>query len=574
VFEAYTYIGAADPDAGLGAVGDTYLNETAGTSWVKGAGGWVQAVTTPESSVSNLVADLAARTKKADVVVNVRDFGAVPGQNIDAALLAAVAAAAAERAVATDVVEVLVPRGRYLITNPTIATPWVRLRGQGATLLKNANGPALTINAQGVELIHLHIDGNAANFTGPTITCQSCADLKVRFNRILNGRLTSPLILFSTANQARREIAFNHLEIDGQPQTLGVFDTSIDGGAGAPDMLVIGNWTRGCPIDARGANNLFLAVNVCSRILYDATSNKVMALGNRIATSGTDLTILGSNHTFRANEVNATPGDIVLGVGATNCEIDQSHTTGGGGAAGRVLDKSGTVTNSVEGRALVPGARVSHGVDQDTTSAVFLWLAFNTERYDRGSCHDTAVTNGRLYFPEPGRYFVWGGVAFTSNATGTRILRIRKNGNDDLAYQQVGAAPTAATRLSVSTEDEFAGPSALTGDTTNGSPNVTNVAVTAGSRAPTVGQAISGAGIPNGARIGSIAGSTYGLVDDNGAAVNATATAAGVALTSKDYVELSAYQDSGAAVGAVKVVSGASYSPVFGIGYRAARANA
>lgn len=70
-----------------------------------------------------------------------------------------------------------------------------------------------------------------------------------------------------------------------------------------------------------------------------------------------------------------------------------------------------------------------------------------------------------------------------------------------------------------------------TADTTSGSPNLTNVASTGAGWSN--GSPISGPGIPAGAFIGSGAGtSTMGLVDSAGAALNATATATGVAIAS------------------------------------------
>lgn len=70
-----------------------------------------------------------------------------------------------------------------------------------------------------------------------------------------------------------------------------------------------------------------------------------------------------------------------------------------------------------------------------------------------------------------------------------------------------------------------------TGDTTNGSPTITNVASVTNAR---VGKSITGTGIPANTYIGSIGATTIGLVDAAGVAVNATATNAGVTLTMAD----------------------------------------
>lgn len=74
--------------------------------------------------------------------------------------------------------------------------------------------------------------------------------------------------------------------------------------------------------------------------------------------------------------------------------------------------------------------------------------------------------------------------------------------------------------------------STATGDTTNGSSTITNVATTGGTAPLKVGMYVTGAGIPASTKIATVSGTSITLVNGNTlVAATATATATGVALT-------------------------------------------
>lgn len=93
-----------------------------------------------------------------------------------------------------------------------------------------------------------------------------------------------------------------------------------------------------------------------------------------------------------------------------------------------------------------------------------------------------------------------------------------------------------------------------TGNTTSGQPTVTGVATTTG--AFTVGQDITGPGIPANTVIKSISGTTITLGSRTGTNVNATATAAGVALTATLGTTFAWNHNAWRALGAVPIVAG------------------
>lgn len=67
------------------------------------------------------------------------------------------------------------------------------------------------------------------------------------------------------------------------------------------------------------------------------------------------------------------------------------------------------------------GARVYHSTTQSIGSGSSTTVAFNTEDYDSGGCHD-AGTNTRLVAPVTGRYSIKASIAWQSNTAGVRNI--------------------------------------------------------------------------------------------------------------------------------------------------------
>lgn len=69
-------------------------------------------------------------------------------------------------------------------------------------------------------------------------------------------------------------------------------------------------------------------------------------------------------------------------------------------------------------------------------------IQFDTESYDRGNSHSVSTNTTRLTVPVggAGRWHFIGQVAFTSNAVGLRLIRVKKNGATVIARRLVQAA--------------------------------------------------------------------------------------------------------------------------------------
>jgi hypothetical protein len=486
-----------------------------------------------------------------------------------AAFTAAVAAAAAARVAATDRVEVFFPPGRYVIKNPTITTPWLRIRGVGATIVKAQNGPVFTVDAQGVEFVDVNIWGNALTHTGTGIACHACSDFKFIGGRIED--MASFCIQFLDTGYVRRTVANCFLQLRGTPLTGAVAFPGAAGGAGEElngDSMLQNIWCGGGDVaDVSGCATVMI-VNCSTRNVYfDANSKKVGLIGNRIASAGATLNVKGTQHSIAGNLI---AGPVDLNAGCTGVIVGANVIAGAALLGDLVTDNSGNPgSNQIVGRATKPTARVRHNANQAIASGFVATLLFNTERYKNGVTHDVATKSGRLVFPNGGIWAMGATLAFAPSAAGARDAAIRVNGNTTIDEDtRAAASATLRTRISLGTEWEIARPTALTADTTNGSPNLANVVVTAGP-VPTVGQAISGPGIPAGARVATVA--PYALMDDAGAALNATATAAAQPMATNDYAEVVVYQDSG---GALNLENFVAFSPEFWVSYVGARINA
>jgi hypothetical protein len=84
------------------------------------------------------------------------------------------------------------------------------------------------------------------------------------------------------------------------------------------------------------------------------------------------------------------------------------------------------------------GARVYHSVDQSIPDITATYLAFDSERYDTDTIHDTTTNNSRLTCQTAGKYIIVFQATFAANATGKRHFWIRLNGTTNIAYNKQG----------------------------------------------------------------------------------------------------------------------------------------
>lgn len=97
------------------------------------------------------------------------------------------------------------------------------------------------------------------------------------------------------------------------------------------------------------------------------------------------------------------------------------------------------------------GARVYHNIDQSVPDNTLTALAFNSQRYDTDTIHDTVVLNSHLTCKTAGKYAITGHVYFDSGAVTWRVMIIRLNGVTDIARQIGWCGAAAGFYFSVAT---------------------------------------------------------------------------------------------------------------------------
>jgi hypothetical protein len=100
----------------------------------------------------------------------------------------------------------------------------------------------------------------------------------------------------------------------------------------------------------------------------------------------------------------------------------------------------------------VPACRVYHDANQSIINNQDTPLAFNSERFDTDTIHDTVTNNTRLTCKTDGIYDIDASVLFEGGSTtGLRVLKIRLNGTTNIANDvQVGL--TGGNMLNASTK--------------------------------------------------------------------------------------------------------------------------
>jgi hypothetical protein len=95
---------------------------------------------------------------------------------------------------------------------------------------------------------------------------------------------------------------------------------------------------------------------------------------------------------------------------------------GSGGATPVSAAKLNVLEDGVFDAHNMPCARVTHNANQATVSGTPFILAFNTERYDTDTIHDTVTNNSRLTCKHAGVYDIGGCIAWSANAVDSEIF--------------------------------------------------------------------------------------------------------------------------------------------------------
>lgn len=104
------------------------------------------------------------------------------------------------------------------------------------------------------------------------------------------------------------------------------------------------------------------------------------------------------------------------------------------------------------GSITTSGARVRRsGSNQSISDTTETALSFDDERWDTDGYWASSPNPTRLTAPFDGRFLICGGVSWAANATGTRRIRLRANGTDYIAGQNVEPDPGEVTYQGITT---------------------------------------------------------------------------------------------------------------------------
>jgi hypothetical protein len=97
------------------------------------------------------------------------------------------------------------------------------------------------------------------------------------------------------------------------------------------------------------------------------------------------------------------------------------------------------------------GCKVGNSSDISIANNTDVYLTFNSEKFDTDAFHSTSSNTGRITVPsgKAGYYQVYSSVQFLNNATGVRIIQLRKNGTVE-NYNGLFGNSSNRTGLSVS----------------------------------------------------------------------------------------------------------------------------
>ena len=143
----------------------------------------------------------------------------------------------------------------------------------------------------------------------------------------------------------------------------------------------------------------------------------------------------------------ATSGRLGLHVKSANTTAaDQAMRVEVGGSAALQVFGNGAVSLPLQPRARAyNSATISHA-----TSGSWQAVALDSERYDVGAMHSTAVNTSRLTATVAGTYRMSANLIFAANATGQRGVAIVVNGGTFIAATLVPAPPSGVIDLHVS----------------------------------------------------------------------------------------------------------------------------
>lgn len=103
-----------------------------------------------------------------------------------------------------------------------------------------------------------------------------------------------------------------------------------------------------------------------------------------------------------------------------------------------------------------PAARAYHNAAQSIANSTVTTLAFNSERFDTNTIHDTSSNNSRLTCQTAGRYQITANVEFASGGGNRRLVQILLNGATAIGRVDLAPQSGSASVYVVSTVYQLA----------------------------------------------------------------------------------------------------------------------
>jgi len=168
-------------------------------------------------------------------------------------------------------------------------------------------------------------------------------------------------------------------------------------------------------IDAKGDLLAGTAADTVDRVPVGANNTRLVA--DSAQTTGVKWVADTQNTVIDAE------GDLLVGVSADTL---QKLTLG---TNGQVLTVDTSVSGKVKWTGFV-GVSCTKSATQSTTTATWTAVTFDGEDYDTNAFHSTSTNTSRFTIPTGmGGYYRFNGViAFAANSTGSRQIRLNKNG--------------------------------------------------------------------------------------------------------------------------------------------------
>lgn len=166
-------------------------------------------------------------------------------------------------------------------------------------------------------------------------------------------------------------------------------------------------------------------------------------------TAGTGLTGGGTTGAVTLTNDMATTitaaGDIVVGTGSGTYDNLPIGTTGEVLTADTTVSPYKVKWAAPAGGSLVGVSLYDTNVTQSINNNTYTALTWNSEDFDTDGFHSTTTNTSRITIPtgKGGKYRVEASTAWATDATGERVLVIRKNGSTVALNQTIGTTATA-----------------------------------------------------------------------------------------------------------------------------------